>query len=240
MDCERGIRASTFIMLVLAIDTALTACSVAVLDAESDSIVAGDSLLMERGHAEALIPIVEQVMADAGLDFPALGRIAVTVGPGSFTGLRVGLSAARGFGLTARRPVVGVTTLAALAAPFLAMDDSLPVVSAIDARHGHVFLQMFGAGGRTLIAPRIMAAKDAARSAAIGAIRLVGSGAALVAEAWPPGETAPFSVDVQPAPDVAWVARLGAVADPARAEPRPLYLRAPDAKPQDGARIARR
>ena len=226
-------------MYILAIDTALSACSVAVLDAESDGVVAGDALLMERGHAEALIPLVERVMADAGLDFPDIGRFAVTVGPGSFTGLRVGISAARGFGLTSNRPVVGVTTLAALAAPYLAMDDSLPVVSAIDARHGHVFLQMFGVGGRTLITPRIIPVREAARSVAIGAARLVGTGAPLLAEMWPPGERAPFSVDDVPAPDVAWVARLGAAADPALAEPRPLYLRPPDAKPQAKARVAR-
>ena len=151
-------------MFVLAIDTALSACSAAVLDAENDSVVAGDSLLMERGHAERLIPLVEQVMSDAGLDFEHLSRIAVTVGPGSFTGLRVGLSAARGFGLTANRPVVGVTTLAALAAPFLALDDAVPVVSVIDARHGHVFLQMFGVGGRTLIAPKVTSVREAARA----------------------------------------------------------------------------
>ncbi|WP_029006105.1 tRNA (adenosine(37)-N6)-threonylcarbamoyltransferase complex dimerization subunit type 1 TsaB [Azorhizobium doebereinerae] len=227
-------------MYVLAIDTALAACSVAVLDAEADEIIAGDSLLMDRGHAEALVPIVEQVMRDAGLDFRALWRVAATVGPGSFTGLRVGLSAARGFALVAKCPAVGVTTLSALAAPFLALDDTLPVVSAIDARHGHVYLQMFGAGGRTLIAPRIAAVKDAARAVAIGPVRLVGSGAALVAEAWPPKEQLPLVVEDMVAPDVAWVARLGAVADPARAEPRPLYLRPPDAKPQDAARIARR
>lgn len=227
-------------MYVLAIDTALTACSVAVLNGESDTIVAGDSVYMERGHAEALVPIVEQVMRDAGLDFPELDRVVATVGPGSFTGLRVGLSAARGFALVARRPVVGVSTLAALAAPFLAMDDTLPVVCAIDARHDHVFLQMFGTGGRTLIAPRVMSAKDAARSAAIGPVRIVGSGAGQVAEMWPPGETRPVAVEIMAAPDVAWVARLGAVADPAQAEPRPLYLKAPDAKPQDAARIARR
>lgn len=227
-------------MFVLAIDTALGACSAAVLDAEADAVVAGDSLLMERGHAEALIPLVEQVMAAAGLEFEHLSRIAVTIGPGSFTGLRVGLSAARGFGLAANLPVVGVTTFAALAAPYLAQDDAVPVVSAIDARHGHVYLQMFGVGARTLIAPRVTTVREAARSVAIGAVRLVGSGASLVAEAWPGSEKEPVSVDDMPAPDVAWVARLGAVADPEAAEPRPLYLRPPDAKPQDRARIARR
>ncbi|MEW6257902.1 MAG: tRNA (adenosine(37)-N6)-threonylcarbamoyltransferase complex dimerization subunit type 1 TsaB [Pseudomonadota bacterium] len=226
-------------MHILALDTALTACSVALLDVEADSIVAGDSLFMERGHAEALIPMVEQVMTTAGLGFSDLERVAVTVGPGSFTGLRVGISAARGFALATGKPAVGVTTLAALAAPFLAFDDSLPVLAAIDARHGHVFCQLFGVGGRTLVPPRIASAKEAGRLAAMGAVRLVGSGAAVVAEAWPSGELAPASVEQVAAADVAWVARLGAVADPATAEPKPLYLRAPDAKPQDGARIAR-
>ncbi|MGE4371933.1 MAG: tRNA (adenosine(37)-N6)-threonylcarbamoyltransferase complex dimerization subunit type 1 TsaB [Xanthobacter sp.] len=227
-------------MYILALDTALAACSVAVLDTETDSIMAGDSLLMNRGHAEALIPLVEQVMSHAGIDFEDLGRIAVTVGPGSYTGLRVGLSAARGLGLTINRPVVGVTTLSALAAPFLAHDDSMAVVSVIDARHDHVFLQMFGIGGRTLIAPRVTSLREAARAVAVGPARLVGSGAQLLAEAWPSGERPPVSVDVAAAPDVAWIARLGAVANPASAEAKPLYLRSPDAKPQDKARIARR
>ncbi len=227
-------------MFILAIDTALTACSVAVLALETDAIVAGDSIFMERGHAEALIPLVEQVMRDARLEFADLARVAVTVGPGSFTGLRVGISAARGFALATSKPVVGVTTLAALTAPFLAADDSLPILAAIDARHGHVFMQMFGVGGRTLVAPRAAAAKDAARAAAIGPVRIVGSGAMMVAEAWPPGEQLPVSTDAIAAPDVAWVARLGAVAEPSTAEAKPLYLRAPDAKPQDAARIARR
>ncbi|MGQ3671315.1 tRNA (adenosine(37)-N6)-threonylcarbamoyltransferase complex dimerization subunit type 1 TsaB [Xanthobacter sp. TB0136] len=227
-------------MYILALDTALAACSVAVLDVEKDSILAGDSLLMERGHAEALIPLVEQVMTHAGISFESLSRISVTVGPGSFTGLRVGLSAARGLGLTVNRPVVGVTTLSALAAPYLAFDDAVPVVSAIDARHNHVYLQMFGPGGRTLIAPRITSIREAARAVAVGPARLVGSGAQLLADSWPPGEKPPVSIDTSPAPDVAWVARLGAVADPDTAEPKPLYLRAPDAKPQDKARIARK
>ncbi len=226
-------------MYILALDTALAACSVAVLDTVEDRVVAGDSLLMDRGHAEALVPLVAQVMSHAGIEFQDLGRISVTVGPGSFTGLRVGLSAARGLGLTVNRPVVGVTTLSALAAPFLAFDDAMPVVSAIDARHGHVYLQMFGAGGRTLISPRITSVREAARAVAVGPARLVGSGAQLLADAWPSGEKPPVSVETSPAPDVAWVARLGAAASPETAEAKPLYLRSPDAKPQDKARIAR-
>ena len=106
-------------MLILAIDTALEACAVAVLDAETDALRAQESQAMARGHAEALMPMIERVMQAATLPFTALDRIAVTVGPGSFTGLRVGISAARGLGLAADKPVVGVTTLSAYAAPFL-------------------------------------------------------------------------------------------------------------------------
>ena len=73
----------------------------------------------------------------------------MTTGPGSFTGLRVGIAAARGIALAADKPAVGLSTLSAYAAPHMATDDSFPVVAAIDARHGHVYLQVFSAGGRT-------------------------------------------------------------------------------------------
>src|SRR5436190_24263741 len=107
-------------MLILAIDTALEACAVAVLDTETNSLRAQEQQAMARGHAEALMPMIERVMQTAALAFTALDRIAVTVGPGSFTVLRVGISAARGLGLAADKPVMGVTTLSAYPAPYLA------------------------------------------------------------------------------------------------------------------------
>src|SRR5208337_3039984 len=97
-------------MRVLALDTALAACSAAVLDTANGGLVASESLLMARGHAEALLPLVERVMKKSGLAFANLERVAVTTGPGSFTGLRVGISAARGFGVATGIAVVGVTT----------------------------------------------------------------------------------------------------------------------------------
>src|SRR5277367_2116868 len=114
-------------MRVLAIDTALAACSAAVLDTEQGGILARESLPMIRGHAEALMPLISRVMEDAGLAFTDLDRVAVTTGPGSFTGLRVGISAARGIALAADRPAVGLSTLSAYAAPHIANDDGLPV-----------------------------------------------------------------------------------------------------------------
>src|SRR5258707_4735166 len=141
-------------MLILAIDTALDACSAAVLDTDAGAPIALESQPMKRGHAEALMPLIARVMKASGLGFAGLDRIAVTTGPGSFTGLRVGLSAARGIALAADKPVVGVTTLAAYAAPIVNEGGEHPVISAIDARHDHVYLQVVAGNGSALLLPR--------------------------------------------------------------------------------------
>ena len=112
------------------------------------------------------MPLIARVMGEASTEFVELDRIVVTTGPGSFTGLRVGISAARGIALASGKPAIGVTTLAAYAAPYIAQDDTIAVTVAIDARHEHVYLQVFGAGGRTLVAPRIVSLRDAARASA--------------------------------------------------------------------------
>jgi tRNA threonylcarbamoyladenosine biosynthesis protein TsaB len=226
-------------MRVLAIDTALEACSAAVLDTENGG-VASESLPMVRGHAEALMPLIGRVMKQAAMAFSELDRIAVTTGPGSFTGLRVGIAAARGIALAASKPAVGLTTLAAYAAPHIAHDDKTAIAVAIDARHQHVYLQIFGPGGRTLIAPRIASIADAVRAAATGPVRIVGTGATMLAVAWPAREAPPVLVDESRAPDIVWVGRLAAAADESANDPKPLYLRAPDAQPQDAARLPRR
>ena len=227
-------------MRVLAIDCALDACAAAVFDSAAGSIIASQTRIMVRGHAEALMPLIARVMDEAEVEFKELDRIAVTVGPGSFTGLRVGISAARGIALAAAKPAIGLTTLAALAAPHIAEDGATPVVAAIDARHDHVYMQVFGPGGRALLAPRIATLRDAVRAATNGPARIVGSAAALIARAWPAGEPLPALVDQRAAPDIAWIARLGAAASDAEGPPKPLYLRAPDARPQVAARLPRR
>ena len=227
-------------MRVLAIDTALEACSAAVLDTEQGGVSARESLPMVRGHAEALLPLIARVMDSAGLEFAALDRIAVTTGPGSFTGLRVGIAAARGIALAAGKPAVGLSTLAAYAAPLIAADATVPVVAVIDARHDHVYLQVFGPGGRTVVTPRIASLREALRAAATGAPRLIGTAAEMLAAAWPADQRAPRLVDARRAPDVDWVARLGAAATDTGVPPKPLYLRAPDAQPQNAAQLARR
>src|SRR3954467_12203286 len=142
-------------MRVLAIDTALDACSAAVLDTDRGEIIASESVKMARGHAEALMPLIARVMDAARLEFSELDRIAVTTGPGSFTGLRGGIAAARGIALAAGKPAVGLSTLSAYAAPLIAKDDSIPVMAVIDARHDQVYLQVFSVGGRSVVRPRV-------------------------------------------------------------------------------------
>jgi len=217
-------------MLVLAIDTALEACAAAVLDTSGAKLIAQASQTMKRGHAEALMPLIARVMKEAGVRFAALERIAVTTGPGSFTGLRVGLAAARGISLAAERPVVGLTTLAAYAAPVVAENGGNPIICAIDARHDQVYFQVVGGNGSSLIEPKLATVAEALKASRFGAPHLLGNAAKILAGRWPSDAPPPIRMDAQAAPDIGWVARLGAVADPATAPARPCYLRPADAK----------
>jgi tRNA threonylcarbamoyl adenosine modification protein YeaZ len=227
-------------MRILAIDTALGACSACVLEAGAAAPLAGEQLAMERGHAEALMPLVERVMNTVEGGFGSLDRVAVTVGPGSYTGLRVGVSAARAIAFAAGIPAVGVTTVAACAAPLIGRESGRVIAAALDARHGQVWFQALTAEGKPLVSLRQASYRDAARAIGAGPVSLVGSSAPAVAnEAWAIGLDA-LVIDDACAPDVAWVARLGLLADPASAPPRPLYLKAPETTPQDKARLPRR
>jgi tRNA threonylcarbamoyladenosine biosynthesis protein TsaB len=176
---------------------------------------------MARGHQERLAPMARQVMADAGLPFGRLDRIAATVGPGSFTGLRVGVAFAKGLAVALDRPTAGIGTLEALAAEAEGL-----VFAAIDARRGQLYLQGFETG-RALMAPDALTAETAAaRIAELSQGRpftLVGSGAALLADFAP----AATVIDAEGC-DAIKVARLAAGRSPGPL--KPLYLRAPDAK----------
>jgi tRNA threonylcarbamoyladenosine biosynthesis protein TsaB len=222
-------------MLILAIDTALDACAAGVLDTDAGHLIAHESQLMKRGHAEALMPLIARVMKSAGTGFAALDRIAVTTGPGSFTGLRVGLSAARGIALAAGKPAVGLTTLTAYAAAMLSEHGEHPILSAIDARHDQVYFQMVSGNGGFLARARLAPIEQVIDAAVqFGAPILVGNAAAILAARWPADAPPPTQINPQPAPDIAWVAWLGAAVDPSSAPARPYYLRAPDAQPQPG------
>src|ERR1700753_4105528 len=171
-------------MLILAIDTALDACSAGVLDTRASKLIARESLPMKRGHAEALMPLIARVMKEAALAFTALDRIAVTTGPGSFTGLRVGLSAARGIAFAANKPVVGLTTLTAYAAPLVSESGEHPIISAIDARHDHVYLQAVSGNGSSLIRPCVTSIEEALGASKFGAPHLVGNAAKILSDRW--------------------------------------------------------
>ena len=218
-------------MLILAIDTALDACSAAVLHTDTGQIIALESQPMKRGHAEALMPLIARVMEASGAAFTELDRIAVTTGPGSVTGLRVGLSAARGIALAAAKPAVGITTLTAYAAPIVAGNSAHPIISAIDARHGQVYFQVVGGDGSPLVKPRVAPIEEALEASRFGAPHLVGNAAEILAQRWPARAPAPVAIDAQPAPDIEWVAWVGAAVSPDTAPARPYYLRSPDAKP---------
>lgn len=226
-------------MRILAIDTALAACSVCVMEEGAATPLLTETQVMERGHAEALVPILQKCLhaLDGGL--ASIGKIAVCVGPGSFTGLRVGLSAARALGLAAGVPVVGVTSLSAYAAPHIMAGTTLSIASLIDARHGNVYCQCVTGGGRMLITPARMALSDLVETLnRSGGVKVVGPAADLLR-----ADTGVLGLQVfvepsSPAPDIAWIARLGLAADPSYAPPDPLYLRGADAKPQAHARIA--
>lgn len=226
-------------MRILSIDTALSAVSAGVIETGRPEPLARETLLMDRGHAEALLPLVDRVVSGVEGGFTSLDRVAVTVGPGSYTGIRVGISAARAIGLAAGIPVVGVATLSAFIAPLMTRETRGLVAAAIDAKHGSVYIQAVAPGGRTVIAPALMAIRDAVRVLGSGAIQLVGTGAALLAPECRAQGMDVQLVDAPAVPDIVWVARIGALAEPSQALPKPLYLRGPDAKPQEAARIPR-
>lgn len=208
----------------LAIDTALGLCSVVVFD--DQGVIASRQEPMTKGHSERLAGLVRDVVAEAGQGFGALSRIGVVVGPGSFTGLRVGLAFALGLGAALDRPVIGLSALDALAAaaPESARDDRVAV---IDARRGQVYARFWSGGTATgpAEALSVETAQDRVRALA-GARWLIGSGAGLIQDG-----RADTGVMALAGPSAEALAHLTRQADPALCPARPLYLRAPDATP---------
>lgn len=195
-----------------------------------------------RGHAEALMPMLEAVFAEADVGVDDVGALAVTIGPGTFTGLRVGLAAARGIALARALPLVGVTTLEAIAEPVEA-NEGEAIAAAFDARRGEIYLQLFDGAHRALCAPMIVALDEAPSPMADAAV-MVGTGAALLAGVWSARGIACRLSKAAPEPDALALARIAQrrlAADGAeryRLAPGPLYLRAPDAKLPGGLDLA--
>lgn len=211
-------------MRLLVIDTALGACATGVFDDLRGLATASEA--MTRGHQERIGPLVRDVMAEAATAFPAIDRIGVTVGPGSFTGLRVGLAFAKGLAMALDRPVVGVSTLDALAASTTPCADR-DTVALVDGRRGQVYLRIFRDGHARTEAQALDLDDAAALIGTLEAPRLVGGGAAVLVAAAP--HLARLEIDPRTTPSLTAVAGLVVGADPARAPASPLYLRGPDA-----------
>ena len=231
-------------MNILALDTSMGACNAAVLlaDGATQRIVLCEET-MARGHAEALMPMVAEVMTEAGLGFAALDLIAATLGPGSFTGVRIAIAAARGFALATGAPLWGTDSLTVMAKAALESGmaaDGKPFAVAVDARGERLYFGLYDAGGRKLAGPLLMDASEAAALLPDELAAAVGNGAAHLAEAATVrGHCLETGLaDLQP--NAAALAELALEAEESLPTLRPLYLRPPDAKPQAAAAVARR
>lgn len=208
---------------ILGLETAFGSVSVCVLDSLDFEPIALMQLDLKRGHAEALVPMLKDVVRSAGLNFSDLGRIAVSIGPGSFTGVRIGLSAARAIGLVAGTEVAGVSTLSAFAAPFLG-SESPRLVSVVEARNGQVYFQCFDSAANTFFGPSIGAVRDMLSRLGSGPITLVGDAAWRVSREAALFGTVVSGVSQKSAPSVIDVARLGGLSATAASSPRPSYI----------------
>jgi tRNA threonylcarbamoyladenosine biosynthesis protein TsaB len=220
-------------MLILAIDTASSLCSAAVHDTVSGQTRAALSNDLGTGHAEYLMPMIEAVLATAGADLADIGAVACSIGPGSFTGVRVGVAAARGLMQALSIPGLPVTTLEALAFDALALHAG-PVRVLIDARRGEVHAQDFDAEGAPLSAPALLSLTEAAHG--MEAFMPVGSGAVLAA----PGR--PCLLETASTGSIAafcHCAAMRASQSQTSLTLSPLYLRGADAKPQHGFALPR-
>lgn len=227
-------------MNLLAFDTCFSACSVAV----SAGLIGGALRIeaehreMDTGHAEALIPMIERVVAQAGLTASQIDRIVVTNGPGTFTGLRTGVAAARALALATGAEIVAVSSLWAIASSALhgggsgAGLDALIV--AMDARKAQLFVQVFDRAGRELDEPQLLTADQAAGLAPGLSVGIMGTGAAAVISASHAAGRVISLLDpatYSASPDAKHL--LAAADRSSMAGPLlPQYLRPPDAKPQ--------
>jgi len=218
-------------VLTLAIDCSARFCSVALFQDGEDRILASASPDIGRGHAEQLPSVLKSVLTEAGVDLSGVDRIAVTIGPGSFAGIRVGVAFARGLALALDVPIVGVGSLEAIAVPAAGRNGN-PVMAVLDAKRDHVWAILVDADG-TIIRPAAeLSPQTAAALALESRSAIIGSGAALLGGIEP--ALAPHVIGDPVAPAIEDVARLAATLDPAANPAEPRYLRDADAKPQAG------
>jgi tRNA threonylcarbamoyladenosine biosynthesis protein TsaB len=216
---------------ILALDSSGAACSAALW--RRGAVVGRRFQAMTRGHAEALMPMVIETVAEAGESLHTLSAVAVTVGPGAFTGIRIGLAAARGIGLAANIPVVGVTTFAAVAEAVSEVEwaDRMLLVL-LDSKRGDAFVQEFASERVSVGPPAVLSLEAILHRLASGSFLLAGDGVAVVR---PHLDAANLDVRysaIDGPADARWVAQLAArsVVERTGLPPTPLYLRAPEVR----------
>jgi tRNA threonylcarbamoyladenosine biosynthesis protein TsaB len=215
---------------LLAFDTAGTACSAAIW--RDGAVCARQFEAMSRGQSERLVPMIEAVMAEAGVAYPALDAIAVTCGPGGFTGVRIGLATARALALACARPVIGISNFEAVAAAVpesARAERGLAVV--IDAKRSDLYVQAFGPGLEPATLARAIAPRDLDAFLPEGSLLLVGDSVdTALAELEAAGRdvvaaAAPGQADASVVATLAASRPLPAAGTP---PPGPIYLRGPD------------
>ncbi|HTN98591.1 MAG TPA: tRNA (adenosine(37)-N6)-threonylcarbamoyltransferase complex dimerization subunit type 1 TsaB [Nordella sp.] len=216
--------------MLLVFDTSMAACSAAAYDMAQGRVLAARFTLMERGHADALAPMIKEVMDEAGIAFADLTRIGVTLGPGTFTGVRTGIAMARGLALALDLKVTVLDTLTAIAAN--APPDKTPLVIAADARRDEIYFRGASPGD----APMVLPVAEAVHRLPEGRSFVLGSGAEALVALAPPGRL--IRLTPGDMPDARNFAPLCAILPVAETPPEPLYLRPPDAKPQPQAAVA--
>jgi len=222
-------------MKLLAIDCAASLCAACVYDAEVGRELGRSVLDLGKGHAEHLMAVIEEALKTSATGYAGLGAIAVSVGPGSFTGLRVGVSAARGLALALKIPAIGVTSLEALAAQAAEVFPGRPVLSALDAGREEIHAAFYDETMTLTFGPAVTTLAEIVAIATDRSPVLTGTAAIQIAAA------AGHAFDIGPTEataDIAVYARL-AVEKGEGERPKPLYLRGADAKPQAGFILAR-
>jgi tRNA threonylcarbamoyladenosine biosynthesis protein TsaB len=223
-------------MNILALDTSMGACSAAVLRTDGRGRRLHTLLVeMPRGHAEALMPMVEEVLAEAEIEARDIDLIAATVGPGSFTGVRIAIAAARGLALVTDAKLYGTDSLTVIARAARTEGIEGPFAVAADARRGMVYLGLYDADGNKLQGPLLIAPDDAIRLLPPTFRLAVGSGAPLLAEAAAAQGAAIETTLLALQPSAEALAEIALQAGETTEILRPLYLRPPDAKPQTAA-----
>ncbi len=217
-------------MILLAIDSSASLCAACVYDAASSEELGREVLDLGKGHAEHLMGVIAGALERAGKDYADIGALAVSVGPGSFTGVRVGVSAARGLALALKVPAIGVTTLEALATEGARAFPDRAVLAALDAGRGEIHAALYDSRSQLRYGPAVAGLPELVAMAAETSPVLAGTAAALIADAAGKAfDTGPGAATA----DIATYARLAAAKGTGE-KPKPLYLRAADAKPQAG------